>query len=370
MYSFFGQNIRINLKNSAYKNILLSELEPYKNTSDKANIVITDDWTDFNFKPVANNPKQHFYYKNVIHIKEKLTEVAFVFSGQAEVTHIYFKLVTAPNAFRKITRKWLNMQFTNRVENIGQIFHENILIPLSFFLPNVAPVHASGFQYKDKTYLLGGTGGVGKTTLELLFCMQKNASFITDDIAVISNTAQVFPNYNYPKIYGYNLTGNTELKQKTFKKAGILNKIHWKLHQKLFGINKVRRKISPFTLYDSVVQKPTQLTDYFILFKKEVPKIKKEPINLENTIQATIAVILTEYSYFFNQLKWHEFNATVLNAQPIITVEKLQNKWQNNLAVALKNCNNKRIEIPLNIKHKDYQMEMEKWIINTSADNE
>lgn len=362
MYSFFGQNIEINLKNSAYKKRLLKELTPYISKEKTKQITITDNWNDFNHKPLANNPKQHYYYKNVIHIKEKLTEIAFVFNGQAEITHVYFKLIVAPNTFRKIIRKWLNMQFTNRVENIGQIFHENILIPLSFFIKDVAPIHASGFQYQNKTYLLGGTGGVGKTTLELLFCLKKNAAFITDDIAIINKKSAVYPNYNYPKIYGYNLIENKELKKKLFKNSGLLNKIHWFLHQKLFGIQKVRRKISPFKLFSSVVKNTCTLTDYLILFKSETNTITQEKMAIKNTVKASISVILTEYAYFFNQLQWHEFNATVLGENPIYTVSFLEEKWTKIVETALQNSNNNVVKIPFTISHQTYQMEMEKLL--------
>jgi len=365
MYSFFGQNIAVNLCNSGYKNTLLTELKPYQTNNQKPTITITDDWSDFNFKPIANNPKQHLYYQNVIHIKEKLTEVAFVFNGQAEVVTVYFKLITAPNTFRKIIRKWLNMQFTNRTENIGQIFHENVLIPLSFFIKDVAPIHASGFKYKQKTYLLGGTGGVGKTTLEILFCQHKNASFITDDIAVISDNGAVFPNYNYPKIYAYNLVGNQELKKKLFNKTSFLNKIHWFLHKKIFGLSKVRRKITPFNLYKNLALKPEKLTDYLILFKTKTNAIELENCKTKNAIEATIKVIQTEYAYFFNHLHWHEFNAISLNQKPIITLSELQEKWKITLNNAFKNSNNKIVKIPFDINHQDFQKQMSELINQT-----
>ncbi len=362
MYSFFGQNVQLKLRNSAYKNRLLTELLPYQTKQKTAKITISDNWNDFNFEVLANNPKQHFYYKNVFHIKEKLTEVAFVFNGQAEVTKIYFKLITAPNAFRKFTRKWLNMQFTNRVDNIGQIFHENVLIPLSFFFDDIAPIHASGFKWKNKTYLLGGTGGVGKTTLELLFCLQKKASFITDDIAIIYKNAQIFPNYNYPKIYGYNLVGNPVLKQKIFYKTSIFNKLHWFLHQKLFGIDKVRRKISPFLLYNNVAEQPEKLTDYLLLFKIKSDTIHIENNTVDNIVKATINVILTEYTYFFNHVFWHEFNALNSKNKPIISIDNLKKKWTKVLTEALQKSNNQIVNIPLQIDHNEYQKQMEKLL--------
>jgi hypothetical protein len=364
MYSFFGQTVKLDLKDSNYKNLLINELKPYKSSIKVHNISITDKWEKFSYKPISNNPKQHFYYKNIIHIQEKLTEVAFVFSNKSELTHIFFRLITAKSFLRKTARKWLNMQFTNRAENIGQIFHENILIPMSFFFKNVAPVHASGFQYKNKNYLIGGTGGVGKTTIELLFCLNKNAKFITDDIAIITDKSELFPNYNFPKIYGYNLKGNNILNKKLLKNSGFFNKIHWKIHHTFFGINKVRRKISPFKLYQYVQDKPAQLTDYLIFFRANVPKIEKKQIPINIAISATIDVILTEYAYFFNQLKWHEYNAIISNDKPIITLDKLQKKWSNILKYALQNSNNQIVKIPINIKHKDYLNKIEKVLID------
>ena len=47
------------------------------------------------------------------------------------------------------------MQFTNRIENIGQIFHELVLVPLTFFQDNLVPIHAAGFSSLNKGILLG-----------------------------------------------------------------------------------------------------------------------------------------------------------------------------------------------------------------------
>ena len=53
-----------------------------------------------------------------------------------------------------------------------------------------------------------GKGGVGKTSIEIDFCLNNKMSFLTDDIAIGDVNGDVYPNYNWPKIYGYNLLGN------------------------------------------------------------------------------------------------------------------------------------------------------------------
>jgi hypothetical protein len=362
MYSFFGVSTNLNLKDSAYKSILVNELMNYQTETEKPTLTITDDWSTFNEKLIANNPSQHFYYKNAIHFKEKLTKVAFVFNNNKQLEKIYFKLLVAPNYFRKIVRKWLNMQFTNRIENIGQIFHENILIPMTFFSDDLVPIHASGFKLNSKSILLGGTGGTGKTTLELEFCLNKNASFITDDIAILDNKGYLYANYNYPKIYGYNLVGNTILKNKIFKKELVFGKIHWLLHKTIFGLSKVRRKISPFRLFKNVTTEKTKLTNYNILSKNDCIEISKTELDVESISKMTIEVIFTEYNYFFNQLKWHEFNALSIGNKPIITTNDLEKKWLEILQSTLKETKNNLINIPFNISHNEFKKQSDSII--------
>ena len=354
MFSFFGIPTILKLKNSPYKSILLAELDVYKNGV-TPKITITDDWSLFNEALLANNPSQHYYYKNAIHFKDKLTEVAFVFDENRQLKTIYFKLLVAPNYFRKTIRKWLNMQFTNRIENIGQIFHENILIPMTFFSDNLVPIHASGFSLNGNSILLGGTGGTGKTTLELENCLDKNATFITDDIAILDNLGFLFANYNYPKIYGYNLIGNSKLKNIIFKKESFLSKIHWFLHKNIFGLNKVRRKISPFTLFKNVKTEKTKLNTYYVLSKNECTMVSQTQLNIENLSKMTVEIIFTEYNYFFNQLKWHEFNALSIGNKPIITTNQLEKKWLNILNKTLENTTNNLINIPLHISHNEFK---------------
>ena len=355
MHSFFGIHTSLELKKSNYKSILLKELKPYLIDTDSFSVVITDDWSSFQPKRISNNPKQHFYHTDTIHFIDKLTEIAFVFNKDKQLKKIYFRLLTAQSYARRILRKWLNMQYTNRIENITQIFHENVLIPLSFFMDDLTPIHASGFSLDGITTLLGGTGGTGKTTLELEFCLLKNASFITDDIGIIDNQGFVYPNYNNPKIYGYNLIDNPPLKTIIFKGKSILDKLHWLLHKSVFGVSKVRRKMDPFTLYNHVSTSKSKITRYSILSKDDIDKVEKHKVSLSDAIQMSLTVIATEYNYFFNHLKWHEFNALANNNSPIITIDQLEKRWKNNLETALIESENTIIKIPFDIAHKEFK---------------
>jgi len=365
MYSFFGIPTTLELKKSDYKSILQDELSPYKIDKKEATILITDDWLSFDSEIISNNPSQHYYYKNSIHIKDKLTELAFVFDAENKLTTIFFKLNYASSFTRRSIRKCLNMQFTNRIENIGQIFHENVLIPMTFFFEHLTPIHASGYSLNAKTVLLGGTGGTGKTTLEMEMCLQHHASFVTDDIAIVDNEGFVYPNYNNPKIYAYNLIGKPKLKKIIFKGKSIFNKLHWTLHKTVFGVSKARRKINPFVLYENVINDKEKLHTYHVLSKNNTANIKKQKIEIKQAIQMSNSVIATEYNYFFNHLKWHEFNAVANANMPIISIKILEKRWEINLAKVLQNTENTVVTIPFNIPHIDFKKQAIALLLNT-----
>lgn len=355
MYSFFGIATQLNLINSAYKSTLLNELIVYQSKDEINTIKITDDWSTFNYKLISNNPSSHFYYENAIYIKEKMMDVAFVFDNINTLKKVYFKLNFAPTIFRRTARKWLNMQFTNRMQNIGQIFHENILIPMIFFNANLVPIHASGVEVNESALLFGGTGGVGKTTLELELCFHQNHSFITDDIAIMDINGSIFPNYNYPKIYGYNLIENSSLNKTLFKNESVLSKLHWFLHKNIFGLNKVRRKISPFDLYKNVLTEKAQLKTYFILSKNDCNEVSKTKLGVREAINMTTEIIFTEYAYFFNHIRWHHFNAIINKKKPILTVNELEKKWAIILNTVFKELEIYMINIPLEISHNKFK---------------
>ena len=76
-------------------------------------------------------------------------------------------------------KKIINWEYTSREEKIGQTIFEQILVPTTFFYSNYFPVHSSAFLTPDnKVIIIGGTGGVGKTSLGMEYCLNRNYKFL------------------------------------------------------------------------------------------------------------------------------------------------------------------------------------------------
>jgi hypothetical protein len=247
----------------------------------------------------------------------------------------------------------LSYQFSNRKESIGFIFHELVLIPSAFFSPDLTVVHASAID-DDGVVLFGGTGGVGKTSLELELCYNQGKSFFADDIVIIDKNGIAYPNLSFPKIYAYNLTDNEQIRKTIFSNAGVLDKIHWH-SRKLINPAIVRRRVNPVNLYRKVTRHTKKIKTFYVLVKDgTVQSVTMHKITPEEAAVLNRLVLETEYHIIYKHLLWDEYNSIVNKKEARLTYSGLADKIENNFLQALTGVEAFIIKIPLNIGHKEY----------------
>lgn len=301
--------------------------------------------------PVLRNPSQHNYFEDGFRLELINVKVDFRFEDK-NLKQIDFciKQGSKPMA---LANKWFSYQYTNRKESIGYLFHELILVPSALFISDFTLVHASAVS-DEGAILFGGTGGVGKTSLELEMCTTLNKSFFADDIVFVNSEGYAFPNLSYPKIYGYNLVGNSDLKKKLFKDSGLLNKLHWH-SRKAINPGFVRRRINPAELYNNVEDQPQKIKAFYILIKDgSAKKLELSKTTIEEASRLNRLVIETEYHVFYKHLLWDEFNSIVDAKKTRLSYTELMNRIETNLVKALKNVECYLVKIPIKIEHKDY----------------
>lgn len=352
-YHILGKVFEINTAESFEGNILHQELDLYPQVDQKTTSDIVINYLDKLEKKevLLRNPSSHAYYEDSFRIELINASIEFYFNGN-KLTQIDF-CIKQGNKIRAIANKWFSYQFTNRKESIGFIFHELILIPSAFFFPDLTIVHASAIN-SNGAVLFGGTGGVGKTSLELELCNNEGNSFFADDIVVVNNNGDAYPNLSYPKIYGYNLINNDELRKKLFSKAGILNKVHWNTRK---SINPaiVRRRVNPIELYGNVTNQPKKLRSFYVLVKDgKVNEIEIQKISPEEASELNKLVIETEYQIFYKHILWDEFNSKIANKDARISYNELINRIEKNLLKALDGKETFLIKIPMHMNHKDF----------------
>ena len=241
------------------------------------------------------------------------------------------------------------------MERIGQILFENVLVPSVYFNPKLAPVHSAAVSVRGEgAVLLGGTGGVGKTSLEMELCLQPDYAFVSDDISILDKDGFVYPNLSYPKIYGYNLESKDEVRDILFSQMKLHDRMAWKLKHRLFGASGVRRKISPETLYQDVINQKIAIDRYFILLKTDVEEIELHQLTAEEAANATLQVMKTEYAQFNNHLFWHKYNRELLGQKTILDIDLVFKNWLGIYTKVFSEIPVFEVKIPLSIPHEAF----------------
>ncbi len=355
-YKIFEKIIEINYskKYKLMNETLRNQLAYYSKLGDNEQPNIQINLIDEKLQTTSGftNPAIHKELEKGFITYSKIKQISYSFKNNKLI--IDFHVNISNSKIIRFLRKMNQIGFCSREEQIGQMIFETVLIPAMFFDKDKFIVHASTYEGKNGAIMIGGTGGVGKTSLEINFCLNKEYNFISDDIAVVNEAGNVLPNLALPKIYGYNLINNKKLKYKMFKDLGVFNKIIWYLKYHFFGANKVRRKIALEKVYGKYTNKPVPLDGFFTLVREYRDDLIIEPISIETATEMNISVILSEYSYFINHINWHEFNCMAGNKTPIITLDSIRENWRINSIKALQNVKCYIIRIPVNFSHKKF----------------
>ncbi len=355
-YNIFGKVYQINTIDSSEGALLHEELEIYPNADSDKPVDITINYLEKleAKKTVLQNPSIHIFQPQSFRIELGNASIEFSFDKK-KLTKIDFCIKQGGTSLRTIANKWLSYQFTNRKESIGLIFHELVLIPSTFFSPDMAIVHASAIE-DNGVILFGGTGGVGKTSLELELCFKQNKSFFADDIVVINKEGTAFPNLSFPKIYAYNLTNNDEVKKRIFRNTNILNKAHWHI-RKLISLSIVRRRVSPSKLYNHVSRHPQKIGAlYFLVRDGSCKEVSLHKTSATEAAKLNRLVIETEYHVIYKHIIWDEYNSILAKENIKLSYLDLMARVEDNLLQALTKTNAELfiVKIPLDIKHQDF----------------
>ncbi len=354
--TIFGKHVSLTINaDKSIVDILKKELELYDsyNNNENHDLLIKVSYlmspTDFP-KLLLQNPNTHYEYAEGFGINYGSYMILWFFQPKLKISLFFRKR----RILRKLMEKFLlSYQFSTPEESIGQILHENILVPLTFFLKNIAPIHGSSVLIDGKYFLIfGGTGGSGKSSILLAL---KNTCFISDDMLIVDENGKIYPNYSFPKIYAYNTIGNKKLERILMKNSTLLECINWTVRKKI-NPSKVRKRINPNLLWKICKINDIKGGIYYVLNKGYYEKIHLEEISMKKAIDLTLKIMQTEYSIFFNHIIWHEYNRNLINLSPLLETEVILKRWGNIYKNFFQknNCKFYKVNIPITIHHNEF----------------
>jgi len=357
-YRIFNRVVQLILPNSLSKSQLSELLAPlslYPEVSADEQHEVEVEFVNSlsSMEALSSNPSNH----------SELNE-GFVMHGikyRVAVTKIgdilKYKVFLSPrrNFIVSYLSKLYSMDYATITQRLSQIFFEQVGVPSVYFNPDQLLIHSSCMLNPNgKAILIGGTGGVGKTSLEIELCRNRGFSFMSDDITVADSDGYAYPNLAFPKIYAYNTSGKPFLRKLLMKDRPFHDRIAWYLKLYFFGPSSVRRKISPEKIYGSYAKEKSRIEKYFILIKENREKIEIQRLDTSTAAHMSIAVMETEYADLNKHILWHEYYCRSKGKEPIVSFNNVKARWMEIFLKVFGNLNVFALFIPVSMKHEEF----------------
>lgn len=345
-----GLNVQINGDSSLYMAQLDRELAIYPSTADEPDIIIhfgqlTADAV------LAKNPTIHSEYKDGFAANFGQTIVRWRWDGVPTRVEWF-----SPYPGKNWRQKIRGLQYTHPYEQIGQVFFELVLIPTLqlFYHSQLLLLHGSALSDSEgrDAYFFGGTGGVGKTSLELLLA-GNGYNFMADDICIVDVDGNVWGNFAWPKIYGYNTLGDEKMKRRLFQKRSLADRFFWELRMKFFGGSRVRRRVDPQVFFNNAISQRASLKAYYILFRDHSDTISITHLSAADAMKMSLNIMAAEYTILYRHLHWHQVNRTGQGMKPFISFDAIFDSWRMSGEKILADTRCYLVHVPMNCSATD-----------------
>ncbi|HKJ42013.1 MAG TPA: hypothetical protein VKA27_07950, partial [Sunxiuqinia sp.] len=169
-YSIFGKNIDFNIEEvPALKSSLEELLQFYSPAVGEPDLFVEFCSKSFDATIQYSNPRIHGETGNGFVISGSHGKFAFIRKSGSAIVKVYLYPSFFSNGI--LHRIIANGEYSSITDKLSAILFENILIPAMSFFDDVALIHSAGISTNEgKALLLGGTGGIGKTSMEIEMC--------------------------------------------------------------------------------------------------------------------------------------------------------------------------------------------------------
>lgn len=225
-------------------------------------------------------------------------------------------------------------------------------------------IHASSVSKSDQALLFPAWGGVGKTTSLLKLMKHKHYEFLSDDLAIIDSSGQMYQNPKKIQIYAYNMIGEPWLQDAVLAGRSRTDLLAWQLRLKRFGPQGVRRRIYAGELFDhQLVAKQANVSQVVYLERSSTDEFAAVNLSAESLAEKVAYVLPHELSPYTEITSFYKSsfpNGKLLHG-PDEMIEQARRVVKNavtNRAITL-------LKIPLSAKPEDIYSKLTSLLDNS-----
>jgi len=259
--------------------------------------------------------------------------------------------------FQSWYRKLRNAEFHSPEQDIGKFLHELVLVGTAqmFFSNRLLFLHGSGLTDPDgRGVVIGGTGGVGKTSLALELGRRADYRFLADDLVGVGAEGTVYYNGSWPKIYAYNTAGDRDLEQAILRGHTSANRLHWRLLKRF--PSRVRRAVEPGSLFGEPSES-APLRRLYLVFRTDVADISVSFCPPTDAAILWARVCHIELGELGRHVAWSAYNRSLLGLPPLVP-DWGPEAWAAKLVSRLACANCYTVRVPQGMANMEYRRHM------------
>ena len=281
--------------------------------------------------------------------------------------HVEVEMVIHEPARARI-RQLRNAEFHRPTDDAGKHLHELMLVGTAqmFFPDRLLFVHGSAMVAPNGDgVIIGGTGGVGKTSLCLELARSGGFGFLADDMVGVDPSGVVHLNASWPKIYAYNVAGDPELERRLLAGRSLVDRLHW--YARRHAPSRVRRAIDPRVLHAAVAES-APLRRVYLVFRTDDTDVRVEAVSPSVAADVSACIIDAEHAELGRHARWTHVNRTVA-ARPPLTPDWGASSWSPALADRFRAAQCAIVRVPVAMPNRDYRIAMARIVRDTPDDS-
>lgn len=265
-------------------------------------------------------------------------------------------------------RRYRNPSFHHAYQDVGKFAHEIALVgTVQMFRPDALMfLHGAALvDPQGNGVVVGGTGGVGKTSLALELGRVHRWRFLADDMVGVDAGGTLHLNGNWPKIYAYNTLGDPELEGDLLRSRAFLNRLHWRIMKRFPSL--VRRTLAPDVLYPAGIATEAPLRALYLVFRTDARVIEISRCDPVAAASACAEILAAEQSVLSQHVAWSGATRAVLGYRSVIPVWGTA-PWSARFAERLVGCRCHLVRVPRGMGAVRYREAMAQRLTGGSGD--
>tara|TARA_R110002049_G_scaffold69711_3_gene180524 strand:+ start:5597 stop:6712 length:1116 start_codon:yes stop_codon:yes gene_type:complete len=172
-------------------------------------------------------------------------------------------------------------QLRNHISNYSFLW---AILSIKLMKKGFVFLHAGVFSNKEKTIVVTGTGGCGKTSTVINACRNQGFDFLSEDFGIVSRNGTSFYCPKTISLYKSDFKYYSDLERKVLSRLNLFSQLKWKILTKLLRRNPII-KVQPNNIFEKIALEGKEISNVYFFQRRKNEEQEVSCIELDLLIE-------------------------------------------------------------------------------------